>query len=232
MAELNSFQPPVLLETQAKNDLIHRSIRAGSSLYLWDRAALWCSVTLRCGWRHSSEEQARSVKGPRTIPEGRYKRGERDWYKVKERLEQRERESLWSLTTELPKKTAPTLKGCNPWITKMVFSQYPSLCMGNRGSGAAVVKRVVYHHWVLTMWLTSPQTTQGHRKINDDRSHAGYRQRSSMSDVRAVMGRDDNNPIAIHFSLLYIVKKNWSESCGSQFSCIIERHQKSLIVYI
>lgn len=64
--ELKSFQPPVPLENQAKNDSIHRCLQGGSSLYLWDRAALWCSVTLRCSWRHGSEEQALNVKGPQT----------------------------------------------------------------------------------------------------------------------------------------------------------------------
>lgn len=36
--------------------------------YPWDKAALWCSVTLRCSWRHSSGEQGRHFEGPQTIP--------------------------------------------------------------------------------------------------------------------------------------------------------------------
>lgn len=70
MVKLNSFQPPAALESQEKNDSIHRRLRAGSSLYLWDRAALWGSVTLRWSWRHGSEEQAQHVKDPQTNPGG------------------------------------------------------------------------------------------------------------------------------------------------------------------
>lgn len=45
-----------------------RASAAGTRLsYLWDKAALWCSVTLRCSWRHSSGEPGRHLEGPQTI---------------------------------------------------------------------------------------------------------------------------------------------------------------------
>lgn len=71
--QLNLFHPPAPLENQEKTDSIHRSSKrgGGGSLCPSDRAALRGSVTLRCCWRHSTEEQARHVKHPQAIPEGR-----------------------------------------------------------------------------------------------------------------------------------------------------------------